>query len=500
MAVMYRSLFASGQFRVLLAGTLMYGLGFTFEILGLSVLVYAETRSSFAAALAFGAGFAPQVVGGALFGSLADRLPPRLAITGGLLVRAMPGLAIGLAPSMPVPVMLGLVAATAMTAPVFSAAIARVLAAGLDGDRYVLARSVLDLTIAGTQILGLGLGGLILAVLPPRTLLLAAGSCVAASALIRTRVRPPTLRVEKKPRGGNELRGVVRTSVTGNARLLADPRLRGLLLAYWLPPSMVTGAEALIVPYAGRSAGVLLAASPAGMMAGEVVVGRFCRARTQQRLAFPLAVLTGAPLIALLAHPPLIVTWAMLFCCGAGFGYQIGTQRAFLDAVPADLRGQGFALRGTGVMAGQGLTPPLTGALSAVTGPASAMALAGVGDVLIALWLRGALSPPKVLISRGHNPDKSKLFARIAGRSGPGDDVAEQDGGGDRADAAGYRGERDALDVGHLRCDVTGQASVGRRVGAHVDHGGAGGDVVGTDQVGMAGGDDEDFGLPGDRG
>lgn len=386
---MYRSLFASGQFRVLLAGTLMYGLGFTFEILGLSVLVYAETRSSFAAALAFGAGFAPQVVGGALFGSLADRLPPRLAITGGLLVRAMPGLAIGLAPSMPVPVMLGLVAATAMTAPVFSAAIARVLAAGFDGDQYVLARSVLDLTTAGTQILGLGLGGLILAVLPPRTLLLAAGSCVAASALIRTRVHPLA------PGGGGKLRGAVRTSVVGNARLLADRRLRGLLLAYWLPPCMVTGAEALIVPYAGRSAGVLLAASPAGMMAGDVLVGRFCRAETQQRLAFPLAVLTGAPLIALLAHPPLIVAWAALFGCGAGFGYQIGTQRAFLDALPADLRGQGFALRGTGLMAGQGLTPPLTGALAAVTGPAPAMALAGAAGVLIALCLRGTLSPGK---------------------------------------------------------------------------------------------------------
>src|SRR5271165_4312330 len=37
----YRSVFAAGEFRVLFAALLMYVLGFEFEILGLSVLVYA---------------------------------------------------------------------------------------------------------------------------------------------------------------------------------------------------------------------------------------------------------------------------------------------------------------------------------------------------------------------------------------------------------------------------------------------------------------------------
>ena len=68
----YRSVFAVGEFRVLFATLLMFVLGFEFEILGLSVLVYAQTRSAFWTALAFGVGFAPQVLGGALFTSLAD--------------------------------------------------------------------------------------------------------------------------------------------------------------------------------------------------------------------------------------------------------------------------------------------------------------------------------------------------------------------------------------------------------------------------------------------
>ena len=110
-------------------------------------------------------GFAPQAIGGALFTSLADRLPPRAVITGGMLLRAVPGVLIGLAPGLPVAAMLVLVALAAMIAPVFSAAVSRMLPDVLDGDRYVLGRSVLSLTAAGTQIVGLGLGGAVLAVL-----------------------------------------------------------------------------------------------------------------------------------------------------------------------------------------------------------------------------------------------------------------------------------------------------------------------------------------------
>jgi MFS family permease len=164
-------------------------LGSEFEILGLSVLVYAQTRSAFLAALAFSMGFAPQAIGGALFTSLADRLPPRTVITTGLLIRAVPGLLIGLMPATPVPVMLALVAVTAMASPVFNAAISGLLPDVLDGDRYVLGRSILSLTNSGTQILGLGIGGAILALLPARRLLLLAGCALVLSAFVRLRLR-----------------------------------------------------------------------------------------------------------------------------------------------------------------------------------------------------------------------------------------------------------------------------------------------------------------------
>ena len=390
----YRSVFAAGEFRVLFAGMTMYVLGFQFELLGLSVLIFAQTGSAFLTALAFSMGFAPQAVGGALFTALADRLPARLVIGTGLLTRAAPGLVIGLWPALPVPVMLVLVAAAATIAPVFTAAISGLLPDVLDGDRYVLGRSVFNLTGAGTQIAGLGVGGVVLAAVPVRWLLLAAGGALVIAAVItRLGLRR---RAARAPRG--RARGIVRATVAGNVELLRDRTVRGLLLAQWLPAWLVAGAESLIVPYNGSlgrpasAAAPLLAAMPAGMLLGDLLVGRFCAPGTRTRLAFPLAAAMGVPLLALVFRPPLPLACLALLACGAGFAYQIGIQQAFLDSLPEGRRGQGFGLSTTGTMGGQGLTPALAGALAGAIGAAAAMAVAGAATALTALALRGPLT------------------------------------------------------------------------------------------------------------
>ncbi len=404
----YRSVFAVGEFRVLFATLLMFVLGFEFEILGLSVLVYAQTRSAFWTALAFSMGFAPQALGGALFTSLADRLPPRLVIAVGLLTRAIPGLVIGLWSALPIPAMLALVAVAATATPVFTAANSAMLPDVLDGDRYVLGRSMFSVTGSATQIIGLGIGGAILAALPARRLLLAAGlSLLAAAVVARLGLRPRPARADgRAARGdskdartdGSAARGIVRATVAGNLELLADRTVRGLLLAQWLPAWFVTGAESLIVPYAGslgqpaRAASPLLAAIPAGMLLGDVIVGRFCRPPARQRLAFPLAAVMGVPLLVLAFRPPLPLTGAVLFVCGLGFAYALGVQQAFLDSLPARLRGQAFGLNSTGMMTGQGLIPPVAGGLALSFGAGAAMAIAGAATMLAALLLRGPLT------------------------------------------------------------------------------------------------------------
>jgi predicted MFS family arabinose efflux permease len=391
--------FAVREFRVLFAAQLMYVLGFEFEILGLSVLVYAHTRSAFLTALAFSMGFAPQAIGGALFTALADRLPPRLVIGTGLLIRAAPGLAIGLWPGWPVPAMLALVAVTATAAPVFSAATSGLLPEVCDGDRYVLARSVFSLTGAGTQILGLGIGGAVLALLPARWLLLAAGlSLVVAAAISRFGLRPRPPRPAQARRDQGRSRGILGATMAGNVQLFADRQVRGLLLAQWLPAWCITGAESLIVPYTGSlgrpasAAGPLLAAMPAGMLLGEVLVGRFVRPGARRRLAFPLAAGMGLPLLAMAFRLPLPLVGVLLLICGSGFAYQLGLQRAFLDSLPEGRRAQAFGLNSTGAMGGQGLTPSAAGSLALAVGAGPAMAIAGAVTILAALALRGPLT------------------------------------------------------------------------------------------------------------
>lgn len=395
----YRSVFAVREFRVLFSALLMFVLGFEFEILGLSVLVYDQTRSPFLSALAFSMGFAPQAIGGALFTSLADRLPPRVVITVSLLIRAVPGLVIGLWSSLPIPVMLALVAVAATVAPVFLGSNSGLLPRVLDGDRYVLGRSLFSITGSSIQVIGLGIGGLVLAALPPHWLLVAAGGSLALAGLVAAL----GLRPRPAAAGAARMRGTIRATMTGNMELAATRRVRDLLLAQWLPVWFVTGAESLIVPYAGSlgrpvsAASPLLAAVPAGMLLGDLIVGRFCTPAMRQRLAFPLAVLMGAPLLVLMFRPSMTIAGAAFLLSGFGYAYQLGIQQEFLDSLPQRLRGQAFGLNATGELGGEGLIPPAAGALAAALGVGAAIAAAGALTILAATALRGPLSGHKVV-------------------------------------------------------------------------------------------------------
>ena len=151
------------------------------------------------------------------------------------------------------------------------------------------------------------------------------------------------------------------------------------------------------MPYTGSlgqpasAAGPLLAAVPAGMLLGELLVGRFCTPGVRTRLAFPLVAAMGAPLLALPFRPPQVLAGLALFLCGSCFAYQLGIQQAFLASLPEQRRGQGFGLNSTGAMGGQGLIPVAAGALASALGAAPAMAIAGAATIVAALALRRPL-------------------------------------------------------------------------------------------------------------
>jgi len=385
----YREVFAEPSFRALfLARTLAIGAN-AVQIFALSVLVYSQTGSPLLSALAFGAGFLPQFVGGLLLGALTDRLRPRPLIVVGYGIEAALAAALGLL-DLPVALSLTLVAVVACGTPVFAGAAARVIAERLTGDAYVLGRSVSNMSSSTAQLLGLAGGGIAVAAAGPHAALLGAAGCHIAAAIAVRLGLPATPSVAP----AEQRAGAIRDSWAGAVAMLSDGTIRRLLLAQWLPSAFVAGAEALFVAYgAGRGfpagAGAVLMGAPAlGMLLGNFVVGRFVRPARRERLVRAFLVVLGAPLIVLLVAPPLPVVVGLLIVAGTGFAYGLGLQRAFLAAAPEHRRGQLFALLSTGLMALQGIGPLVLGALAELTSPVVAIAVAGLATVLVARGVR----------------------------------------------------------------------------------------------------------------
>ncbi|MEU7740103.1 MFS transporter [Nonomuraea sp. NPDC049158] len=394
----FGQVFAVREFRVLFGSFALLISGDSIKMLALSVLVYAQTGSPGLSAAAYMAGWLPYILGGMFLLSLADRLPPRAVMVVGELVRVVVCLLLAFA-GLPVPVMLGLVLVTGLFAPVFGAARSALLPDVLPGDAFVLARSLMGVTSAGAQIAGLAVGGAFLAATGPRGALAVTAALSAVAALVLRYGLPyrpgrgAAVGDDSAARGAAG--GAVRVTLRVNRSLMVDRRVRGLLLASWLPCMCLAGAEAMVVPYLGGQgqAGVVLAAAAGGMAVGEFTVGRFAAPAVRERLSLPLAVLIGLPWLAFLMAPG--VAWAAVLAAvsAAGVSYQLGLQRRFVDAVPEEVRGQAFGLLSAGLMTGQAIGAAAIGVLSEATGPGTAIFAAGVAGVLVALALSGALRP-----------------------------------------------------------------------------------------------------------
>ncbi|MBQ1052075.1 MFS transporter [Micromonospora sp. C51] len=392
----FRDVFAVAEFRVIFASYGIFIIGETVKMLALSVLVYERTGSGLLAALAYVTGFLPHALGGLFLLALADRWPARALIVGYDLVRlaVVAVLATGLlSPA----AMLGLVAVVALFGPVSSASRTALLPEMLHGDRYVLGRSLLTVAAGGTQVAGFAVGGLLLGLVGPYgALWLTAATCGLSALLVRFGLAPRPARTGRAVAGPRS--GAFRETLRVNRQLLADRRIRGLLLAQWLPGSLLVGAEGVAVPYAaglgpGANAGILLMAGAGGMLVGDLLVGRFVAPTRRERWTPWLALLLGVPMLAFLARPVLLPAAALFAVATAGFAYQLGLARRFLDAVPEVRRGQAFGLVSTGMMAAQGLAAAGAGALSEVLAPGVVMAGAGAASIIATLLLWPVLTP-----------------------------------------------------------------------------------------------------------
>lgn len=396
----YREVLAEPRFRLLFSTRTVAITAGALRITTFSALVFSATGSALLSALAFGIGFLPQLFGSLLLGSLADRLPPRALITGGYALECAAALLLALVP-MPIAASLGVVALVALVTPVFSGASSRLVAQWLEGDAYVLGRSLNNIAGSGAQLLGLALGGAAVAALGPhRALAVSAALYLGCALAVRLRLpRPQPGAFGSTADSARGDGGTVRASLRGAGLLLRRRTVRRLMLAQWLPAAFVAGAEGLLVAYAGSRHfthglyALLMGCLPVGMLVGDLLVGRLLRPPTRKRLVVPLVALTGLPLVGFAAEPGVGVSSCLLLLCGFGFAYGLGLQRPFLAALPQGGQGQAFGLLGSGSMTLQGIGPACFGAVAAGIGTGGAIALAGGAAALTAGWILSWLRP-----------------------------------------------------------------------------------------------------------
>ncbi|MFG2649371.1 MFS transporter [Streptomyces sp. NPDC048436] len=357
----YLRLFTVREFRAVFLAHALSLLGVVVSEVALTVLVYGLTGSPLLSALTFALGMLPYLVGGTLLSGIADRYPPRRTLVTCDVVCA--GCAALMAvPATPVFGLLALRCLIAMVSPVFNGTRMATLTDILgDGDLFVLGRSLLRIVSQSSVLVGFGLGGVLLTVVPPRgALLITMGTFTASALLLRYGTKP-------RPARGGGGAALMRYSLSGARQVLRDRRIRALLLLLWAPPMFMVAPEALAAPYADEigvgvaGVGLLMCALPVGTIAGELYAGSALSATARARIVLPLASLTLLPLTVYAVTPGL--GWAMLALAlaGAGSAYTLGLDRWFVDAVPQELRGRAMTVHTAGLMTIQGVGMALAG-------------------------------------------------------------------------------------------------------------------------------------------
>ena len=384
----YRDVLGVAEFRAIFAADIVSLLGTVVAAVALTVLVYQQTRSPALAASVMALSFLPYLIGGALLGAAADRLPARrVLVSCDVASAALVGCMV--IPGVPLPGLLALLFAIGLIAPVYQGVRSAVLPEVLPpGPHYVLGRALMRMVAQSAQVVGYGVGGLLLAALSPRGALVADAMSFAASGLV--------LRFGTAARPGSATRrgSMARDSLAGLRKVFAHRPTRRILLFSWLVPACVIAPEALAAPYAthigqpARAAGFLLMGLPIGTVAADIIAARMLTSRWQRRIIVPAALLSFAPLAAFAGRPGLVLAVGLLAVAGLGHAWAAGMDGLLIDTAPSGLRNRALALAGAGIMFTQGAGFALWGIAGQWLPVTAVIPLAATAGVLAATLLR----------------------------------------------------------------------------------------------------------------
>ena len=383
----YRELFGVAEFRTLFVTQCLTMVAGATASLALGTIVHDATGSAALTGLSMFGGPLVAMLASAFVLAASDTVRPRralviVAVTVGVadLLQAIPGL--------PWPARFGLIAVVWLVLSTSAGAGVALMADLLPSDAFVLGRSTLNIAVGSMQIVAYGVGGLLLIVLPPeRLFLLAAGCSGIAALLLRTRLSDRPARASGP---------VVRRTREVNRRLLGSRVLRPLYLSSWVPNGLIVGCEALYIPFAGQQAGYLLAATAAGMLAGDVVVGRFFPHHVRDRLVNPLRFLLAVPFLAFWFQPSIGVAMALGLVAAIGYADSLPLQERMVAHTADDTLGQMLGLRAAGLRAGQAFGALLAGTTADLLGvgpqaAGQAMAVMAAASIVVSLSLVSGL-------------------------------------------------------------------------------------------------------------
>ena len=390
----YREVLAVREFRGLLISRALSSVGDQIARIAVALLVLERSGSAFAAAATYAVSYLTWLLGGPLLSGLPDRYPRRRVIvvsdvTRGALVACLA------VPGVPLWMLFAVLITVGLLAPPADAARSALLADVLDGEPYVVASALGNALEQAGQVGGFVLGGVLVSLVGVEGALLADAATFGVSAALLV-----LMVVERPVTHDITMSGRLLVEAAAGARLVwGTGRLRTLLAWGLLTAASVIVTEGLAVAVTAEqgggpvAAGVLTAAVPTGFLIGSWALLRVPSDR-RERLFPALVALTCLPLLTTPLIDNLILLTAVWVVAGTGNALQLVANAAFVQAVPAHLRGRAFGVAATLLMGLQGVLLLAAGALAEATDPRFTVAAVA----LVALLLMPLLvSPPQVL-------------------------------------------------------------------------------------------------------
>lgn len=361
-----REVLGVAEFRVVLASSGLSILGDQVARIAVALLVYERGGSAFAASATYACSYLTWLIGGPALSALADRhRRRRLMVTCDLLRAVL--VAVLVLPDLPLWVLFAVLVLVGLLAPPFDSARSALLPEVLEGDRYVTGNAVSSTVAQAAQVGGFALGGLLVGVAGARGAL----ALDALTFLVSGLLLAVGLRERPAPTGGTTLVRDVREGV----RLVVHDRVLRRLLAYGVLAAVVMIApEGLAVPVADRlgggatTTGLLTAAVPAGFLVGSFLL---LRVPVDRRLEV-VPRLVALACLPLLLTPLVDVTWVvglLWLLAGAFSSASLVVNAAYMVAAPPDARGRAYGMAVSALMAVQGVTLLIGGALAEVLDP-----------------------------------------------------------------------------------------------------------------------------------